>query len=104
MKKEMVMLIAAAMAAGTTTMAAATTTMAVATTTNGGSGGGGSSSSGRRHKPAYRKDKNGNNLPKCPHCSKPAMHKPNDCFSLPKNKEKMKTANLVDGKFVKKTE
>jgi hypothetical protein len=30
------------------------------------------------------------------------MHKPDNCFSLPKNAEKMKAANFVDGKFVKK--
>ena len=92
MKQEMAMLIAAA--------------MAVATTTNGdnGSSGSGGSSSGCRHKPVYGKDKNGNNLPECPHCSKLAMHKPDNCFSLPKNVEKMKMANFVDGKFVKKME
>ena len=78
--------------------------MAAATITNGGSGGGGSSGSGHRRKPAYGKDKNGNNLPRCPHCNKPAMHKPDNCFSLPNNGEKMKTANFVDGKFVKKIE
>ena len=86
MKKEMAILIAAA-------MAAATTTMVVATNTNGSSGSRGSG-----------KDKNGSNLPKCPHCNKLATHKPDDCFSLPKNAEKMKTANFVNEKFVKKAE
>ena len=78
--------------------------MAAATTNNGGSGGRGAGGSGGRRKPSYRKDKNGKYLPKCPHCNKPAMHKPNYCFSLPKNAEKMKMANFIDGKFVKKTD
>ena len=46
----------------------------------------------------------GKELTKCPHCGKPAMHKPDDCFSLLKNAEKMKAANFVDGKFAKKEE
>jgi hypothetical protein len=32
------------------------------------------------------------------------MHNPEDCFSLPANANKMKKANFVDGKFVKKEE
>ena len=89
-KKEMATLIVAAMAAE-------------ALANGSGSGiSGGSSGSGRQHKTAYGKDKNGNDLPKCPHCNKLATHKPNDCFSLPNNAEKMKTANFINGKCVKK--
>ena len=69
--------------------------------TGGGDGGGGRN---RRRKQKYGKDADGKDLPKCPHCSKPATHKADDCFSLPKNEEKMKAAGFVDGKFVKKME
>ena len=55
---------------------------------------------GRNKRRGFTAD--GKELPKCPHCGKAAMHKPDDCFSLPQNAEKMKTANFVDGKFVKK--
>ena len=58
----------------------------------------------RQRKQKYGKDADGKDLPKCPHCSKPATHKADDCFSLPKNEEKMKAAGFVDGKFVKKME
>jgi hypothetical protein len=70
----------------------------------GGTGGGdGGAKSGRR-KHQYGKDKDGNALPKCPHCNKLATHKADDCFSLPKNEEKMKVAGFADGKFTKKKE
>ena len=46
----------------------------------------------------------GKDLPKCPHCSKAALHKPDDCFSLPKNAYTMEMANFVDKKFAKKVE
>ena len=97
MKNEMATLIAAA-------MAAAAIFNGGTTGGHGNNGRGGGNSGGRWRKPAYGKDKNGNDLPKCPHCIKPATHKPNKCFSLPKNAEKMKMANFVNGKFVKKTE
>ena len=97
MKKEMATLIAAV-------MAAATITNGSTTYGNGSNGGNGLNGSRHRHKTAYGKDKDGNNLPKCPHCNKLATHKPNDRFSLPKNTEKIKTANFVDGKFVRKAE
>jgi hypothetical protein len=35
-------------------------------------------------------------------CKKKAMYKPEDCFSLPANADKIKKANFVDGKAVKK--
>ena len=82
----------------------------MAANTSGGPGGGGAGGGGedgggrRRRKHKYGKDVDGKNLPKCPHCGKPAKHKADDCFSLPKNEEKMKAAGFVDGKFVKKAE
>jgi hypothetical protein len=48
------------------------------------------------------KDKDGNPLPKCPNCNKPATHKPDDCFSLAKNEEKRKAAGFEDGRFPNK--
>ena len=74
--------------------------------TGGGGAGGGDGGGGRnrRRRQNYGKDADGKDLPKCPHCSKPATHKADDCFSLPKNEEKMKAAGFVDGKFVKKVE
>jgi hypothetical protein len=48
------------------------------------------------------KDKDGNPLPKCPNCNKPATHKPDDCFSLAKNEEKRKAAGFEDGRFTNK--
>ena len=86
MRKEMAMLIAASMSAAASNNCG----------TTGSRGSRGSGSSKCRHKTAYRKDKDGNDLPKCPHCNKAANHKPDNCFSLPKNTEKMKTANFVD--------
>jgi len=38
------------------------------------------------------------------HCNKPVTHKTDDCFSLPKNEEKIKAAVFVDGKFAKQVE
>ena len=74
-------------------------------TGSGGAGGGdGGGGRNRRRRQNYGKDADGKDLPKCPHCSKPATHKAEDCFSLPKNEEKMKAAGFVDGKFVKKVE
>lgn len=90
------------------------TTMAAANGGGGGGGagggggdsgaGGGGGGGGRRRKYQYGKDKNGNDLPKCPNCNKPATHKAEECFSLPKNEEKKKAAGFVDGKFTKKKE
>jgi hypothetical protein len=71
----------------------------------GGAGEGGEDGGGRRRrKNKYGKDADRKDLPKCPHCGKPATHKADDCFSLPKNEEKMKAAGFVDGKFMKKVE
>jgi hypothetical protein len=67
----------------------------------GGGGGGGGEGSGRR-RGQRGKDKDGNPLPKCPNCNKPATHKPDDCFSLAKNEEKRKAAGFEDGKFTNK--
>ena len=81
-----------------------------ATKVGGGGGGGGGTDGGDggaksgRRRNQYGKDKDGNALPKCPHCNKPATHKADDCFSLPKNEEKMKAAGFADGKFTKKKE
>ena len=87
-------------------MTALVATLAAANSVGGGGGGGddGGGGGGRRCKHEYGKDKDGNKLPKCPHCNKPATHKADDCFSLPKNEEKKKAAGFVDGKFVKKVE
>ena len=85
---EMATLIAAA-------MAAAASTNCGTTIGNSGNGGGGSNSSRRQRRTAYGKDKDSNNLPKCPHCNKPATHKPADCFTLPKTAEKIKTAIVL---------
>ena len=63
--------------------------------TKGGTGGG---------KGKGRSKRDYENMPECPHCKKKAMHKPEDCFSLPANADKMKKANFVNGKFVKKEE
>ena len=75
---------------------------------NGDGGGGKSGNNGggssRRRKYQYGKDKDGNTLPKCPNCNKPATHKADDCYSLPKNEEKRKAAGFENGKFVKKAE
>ena len=82
----------------------------LATTKVGGNGGGGGTDGGDggakpgRRRNQYGKDKDGNALPKCPHCNKPATHKADDCFSLPKNEEKMKAAGFANGKFTKKKE
>ena len=77
--------------------------------TNGRGGGGGGGGDGRgggggggRRRNQRGKDKDGNPLPKCPHCSKPAMHAPDECFSLAKNKEKRKAAGFENGKFTTK--
>ena len=79
--------------------------MSEATSNNMGGGtsvgtGGGTGISQNRH----QKGQDEKALPKCPHCSKAAMHKPDHCFSLPKNEDKMKMANFVNEKFVKKVE
>ena len=64
-----------------TRLAALVSTMAAI---NGGGGGGGGG--GRRRK-QHGTDNDGNPLPKCPHCNKPATHKADECFSLAKNEE-----------------
>ena len=94
------------MAAMKKEMTAMLASMATSNTGGGNAGGGGGDGGGgrRRRKGAYGKDAEGNDLPKCPHCNRPAVHKPEDCFSLPANAEKMKKANFVDGKFAKKPE
>jgi hypothetical protein len=78
-----------------------TTLVTTLMATNGGGGGGGGEGGGRRRS-QRGKDKDGNPLPKCPHCNKPATHKPDDCFSLAKNEEKRKAAGFEDGKFTNK--
>ena len=83
-------------------MTAMMATFNTATPTGGGNRDDSGSGHNRRQKIAYGKNANGKDLPTCSHCNKLAMHKPNNCFSLPKNAEKMKTANFIDGKFVKK--
>ena len=97
----------ASIIAEVTRLTALVATLAAANSGGGGGGGGGDDGGGgggRRRKHEYGKDKDGNKLPKCPHCNKPATHKADDCFSLPKNEEKKKAAGFVDGKFVKKVE
>ena len=79
-----------------------TTLVATLTATNGGGGGGGGGEGGGRRRGQRGKDKDGNPLPKCPNCNKPATHKPDDCFSLAKNEEKRKAAGFEDGKFTNK--
>jgi hypothetical protein len=87
------------MAAMRKEMTAIMATMAASNTGGGGTGGGTGGGKGKgRSKRDYE------NMPECPHCKKKAMHKPEDCFSLPANADKMKKANFVDGKFVKKEE
>ena len=89
----------AGLAAEVSRLATLVSTMLAA---NGGGGGGGGGSGKRRTQRG--KDKDGNPLPKCPNCNKPATHKPDDCFSLAKNEEKRKAAGFEDGKFTKKEE
>ena len=84
-------------------MATLVSTMLAANGGGGGDGGGGGGGGGRRRN-RRGKDKDGNPLPKCPNCNKPATHKPDDCFSLAKNEEKRKAAGFEDGKFTKKKE
>ena len=79
-----------------------TTLVATLTATNGGGGGGGGGEGGGRRRGQRGKDKDGNPLPKCPNCNKPATHKPDDCFSLAKNEETRKAAGFEDGKFTNK--
>ena len=87
-----------------------TTLVTTLMATNGGGGGGGDGGGGGggegggKRRSQRGKDKDGNPLPKCPHCNKPATHKPDDCFSLAKNEEKRKAAGFEDGKFTKKKE
>ena len=61
---------------------------------NGGGGGTAGGGGGGRARKRQGKDKDGNPLPKCPHCNKPTMHKADDCFSLAKNEEKMKSGRI----------
>ncbi len=84
MKKEMTAMMAAMVASNTG-----------GGETKGGTGGG---------KGKGRSKRDYKNMPECPHCKKKAMHKPEDCFSLPANADKMKKENFVNGKFVKKVE
>jgi len=70
----------------------------------GGSGGGGGGGGGGRRRGKRGKDKDGNPLPNCPNCNKPATHAPDDCFSLAKNEEKRKAAGFENGKFTNKKE
>ena len=82
-------------------------TLAASSGGGGGGGGGGGTEGGGgggRARKRQGKDKDGNPLPKCPHCKKPATHKADDCFSLAKNEEKRKAAGFKDGKFTKKKE
>jgi hypothetical protein len=80
------------------------TLVSTLTATNGGGGGGGGSGGGERRRGQRGKDKDGNPLPKCPHCNKPATHAPDECFSLAKNEEKRKAAGFENGKFTNKKE
>ena len=79
-----------------------TTLVSTLMANNGGGGGGGGGEGGGRRRSQRGKDKDGNPLPKCPHCNKPATHKPDDCFSLAKNEEKRKAAGFEDGRFTNK--
>ena len=91
------------MAAKKKEMTAMMATMAASS--NGGAAGGsgtGNGTGGGKCKGRVKRDYE--NMPECPHCTKKAMHKPEDCFSLPANADKMKKANFVDGRFVKKVE
>ncbi len=79
-----------------------TAMMAAMVASNTGGGGTKGGTGGGKGKGRSKRDYE--NMPECPHCKKKAMHKPEDCFSLPANADKMKKANFVNGKFVKKEE
>ena len=79
-----------------------TTLVSTLMANNGGGGGGGGGEGSGRRRGQRGKDKDGNPLPKCPNCNKPATHKPDDCFSLAKNEEKRKAAGFEDGRFPNK--
>ena len=93
MKKEITMMVTTAMAVATINSGSSTTSVE----------GTGADCSGGHYmrNTAYGKNKNGEDLPKYPRCNRPAKHNPGNCF---KNAEKMKMANFVNEKFVKKAE